>query len=189
MLAVTLLTLLPLLAQAIPTQQSGANDGMMLHRREDPPTDQDLLLSCPGAAGSPNIRRADQCTLINIVDNPDEIVWKNLGNAQQNCGGSTTSTEVTLGGSTSFSSTTTVNANFGFSFEGLSIGGGASTSETKTESSTQSVKYSIPPGSQAVYTAGYNHKSQTGNVQVNFGKRVAEHYIVRTPGLLQSQRR
>ncbi|KAG5650116.1 hypothetical protein H0H81_000624, partial [Sphagnurus paluster] len=96
------------------------------------------------------------------------------------CGGSTTDTTVTLGGETSFSSSVTVDANFGISFEGLSVGGGVSTTDTTTETTSQSISYAIPPGRQAVYTAGYNHKSQTGKVQLGFGKRVYGHYIVRS---------
>ncbi|KAG5654269.1 hypothetical protein H0H81_005515 [Sphagnurus paluster] len=165
MLATVFLTLLPLLAtQVLPVY---AQD----------PTDQDLLSSCPGGGGSPNVREADRCTLINTTNNPDVVIYKNMGNAVQNCGGSTTATTVTLGGSTSFATTVEVNANFGFSYEGLSIGGGASTSETTTETTSNEISYDVPPGRQAVYTAGYNYKSETGNVQVNYGKRVADHYI------------
>lgn len=148
-----------------------------IFRREDTPSTEDLLLSCPGAAGSPNIRRADTCVLFEPVNNPDVIIFKNMGNAQLNCGGSTTDTTVTLGGETSFSSSVTVDANFGISFEGLSVGGGVSTTDTTTETTSQSISYAIPPGRQAVYTAGYNHKSQTGKVQLGFGKRVYGHYI------------
>ena len=36
----------------------------MLLMREDAPTDADLLASCPGGPGSPNIENADRCTLV-----------------------------------------------------------------------------------------------------------------------------
>lgn len=32
--------------------------------REDSPTDQNLLSSCPGGPGSPNVEHADRCTLV-----------------------------------------------------------------------------------------------------------------------------
>lgn len=176
MLAVFLVTL-SLFAQAIVGQSESQNDTMIFRRDEELPSNEDLLLSCPGAAGSPNIRRADTCVLFEPVDNPDVIIFKNLGNAQLNCAGSTTDTTVTLGGETSFESSVTVNANFGISFLGISIGGGSSTTDTNSEKTSQSISYAIPPGRQAVYTAGYNHKSQTGKVQLGFGKRVFGHYI------------
>lgn len=71
--------------------------------RDTTPTDTDLLLSCPGAAGtfprsqrvigecmvlihdllgSPNVRDADRCTLINIVNNPDVRPFVAIGDAQ-----------------------------------------------------------------------------------------------------------
>ena len=47
----------------------------LLLRREDAPTDQDLLASCPGGPGSPNIDGADRCTLVSpfVVTHPSPI--------------------------------------------------------------------------------------------------------------------
>ncbi len=85
---------------------------------------------------------------------------------------------MTLGGSETVSETTTINANFGINFEGISIGGGASeTTETSTTMS-KSIEFSIPPGRQAVYVAGVRHKSETGNVQVNYGSKQKGHFVV-----------
>ncbi|KAG6817005.1 hypothetical protein H0H87_000901 [Tephrocybe sp. NHM501043] len=167
-----LLAALPLLVQAMPMEYNGT-----VFARSKTVTDKDFLLSCPGAAGSPNVQRADRCTMINIKNNPDKLIYKNMGSPQQNCAGGTTPTSVTLGGSTSVSETTTVDMNFGISFEGISIGGGTSTSNTKTSETSKSVTYTVPPGRQAIYTAGYNFHSQTGNIQVNYGDRVNGHYI------------
>ncbi|KAF8073845.1 hypothetical protein FPV67DRAFT_1666595 [Lyophyllum atratum] len=174
-----LLAALPLLVQALPTSQDVeyfARDNDRLFRR-GAPGDKDLLLSCPGAAGSPNVQRADRCTLINIVNNPDQVIFKNVGNPQLNCAGGTGPTTVTLGGSSTVSTETSVNANLGVSFEGISIGGGISTSESHSQETSKSIQYEVPPGRQAVYTAGYTFHSQTGNIQVNYGDRVADHYI------------
>lgn len=170
-----LLAILPLVAQALPASYATRN-GTLLFRR-GAFEEKDLLLSCPGAAGSPKIQRADRCTLINIVNNPDQIIFKNIGNPQLNCAGGTGPTTVTLGGSTTVSKTTSVNANFGVSFEGISIGGGIETSETESQETSKTIQYEVPPGRQAVYTAGYTFHSQTGNVQVNYGDRVEGHYI------------
>ncbi|KAF8073844.1 hypothetical protein FPV67DRAFT_770622 [Lyophyllum atratum] len=173
-----LLAALPLLVQALPTSQGGEhfarNDGRLFRRGA--PSDKDLLLSCPGAAGSPNVQRADRCTLINIVNNPDEIVFKNVGNPQLNCAGGTGPTTVTLGGSSTVTTETSVNANLGASFEGINVGGGISTSESHAEQTSNLTKYDVPPGRQAVYTAGYTFHSQTGNIEVNYGDRVGGHY-------------
>ena len=76
------------------------------------------------------------------------------------------------------SQTTTVNAEFGISLEGISVGGGASSSETTSTTMSKSIEFSIPPGRQAVYVAGVAHKSETGNVQVNYGSRQKGHFIV-----------
>ncbi|RDB25712.1 hypothetical protein Hypma_006376 [Hypsizygus marmoreus] len=175
MLAILLvpLAVLPFVAQALPASHHGDN---LLFRR-DSPGDPDLLLSCPGAAGSSKVQRADRCTLINIVNNPDQIIFKNIGNPQLNCAGGTGPTTVTIGGSTSVSSSTTVNAEFGVSFEGISVGGGIATTETTTQETSKSIEYEVPPGRQAVYTAGFTFHSQTGNIQVNYGDRVFDHYI------------
>lgn len=158
------------------SHNSSPND-TMLPRGENIPTDDDLFLSCPGANGSPNIRRADRCTLINVVDNPDQVLWKSIGNAQLNCGGSTTATEVKLRGSASFFTSTKLNGSLGITYQNITFENGGSGSQSETEATSQEITYAVLPGRQAVYTIGYNHKSQTGNVQVNFGKRVADHYI------------
>lgn len=180
MLAIFLLAL-PLLFQAIAAQEASSND-TMIFPREDVPTNEEILLACPGAAGSPNpnIPRAKSCDLIDPTSNPDVVIFKNMGSAQLNCGGSTTDTTVTLGGETSFSSSTSVNANLGFSFEGLTVGGGASTSDTSSKTTSNTISYAIPPGRQAVYTAGYNHKSNTGLVAIVFGSRIFGHYNWKT---------
>lgn len=184
MLAIFLVAL-PLFVQAVYAHPASLND-TEIFRRDDLPSNEDLLLSCPGAAGSPNIRRADTCVLFEETNNPDVVIFKNMGSAQLNCGGSTTDTTVTLGGETSFSSSVSVDVNFGISFEGLAVGGGtaggsagggASSADTQTQTTSNSISYAIPPGRQAVYTAGYNYKSQTGRVQLGYGKRVFGHYI------------
>ncbi|KAG6853917.1 hypothetical protein C0991_012407 [Blastosporella zonata] len=114
---------------------------------------------------------------VNIKNNPDKTIFKNLGSPQLNCAGGTTPTSVTLGGSTSVTTTTTVDASVGISFEGLSIGGGVSTSNSNTKETTKSITYTVPPGRQAILTAGFKYHSQTGNVQINYGDRVNGHYI------------
>jgi len=170
-----ILVAFPLLARALPTEYEF--NASLSARADKAISDQDFLLSCPGAKGSPNVQRADKCTLTNIVNNPDKIIFKNLGSPQLNCAGGTTATSVTLGGSTSVSETTSVDVNMGISFEGISIGGGISSSTTKTSENTKSITYEVPPGRQAVLTAGFKFNSQTGNVQVNYGDRVNGHYI------------
>ncbi|KAG6905473.1 hypothetical protein DXG01_002490 [Tephrocybe rancida] len=171
--AYALLVIVPLLVQALPTEY----EAVYSRGNAKNLSDKDFLLSCPGAAGSPNVQRADRCTLVNIKNNPDKIIFQNLGSPQLNCAGGTTPTSVTLGGSTSVSTTTTVNVNMGISFAGISIGGGMSTSDTKSTSTSKSITYTVPPGRQAILTAGIKFKSQTGNVQVNYGDRVNDHYI------------
>jgi len=170
-----LITSLPLFVQALPASYIAKNDTHLFRRGQV--TDKDFLLSCPGAAGSPNVERADKCTLDNIRNNPDQIIWKNIGNPQLNCAGGTGPTTVTLGGTTSVSKTTSVNANFGISFEGITIGGGVDSSETHTQETTKTISYQVPPGRQAVYTTAYTFHSQTGNVKVNYGNRINGHYI------------
>ena len=96
------------------------------------------------------------------------------------CGGATEDITVTLGGQTTVTQTTTVNADFGVSLEGISIGGGVSDSESTSATESKSIQFSIPPGRQAVYVAGVAHTSETGNVQVNYGSRVDGHFIVST---------
>ncbi|KAJ7620050.1 hypothetical protein FB45DRAFT_1093977 [Roridomyces roridus] len=102
----------------------------------DNPSDTDLLLSCPGAAGSPAVERADRCTLVNIVNNPDTPVTTNVGDVQKNCEGGTDPIMLTVGGATTISSTTSANVDVGVDFDGISIGGGLSTGSTS--STTQS---------------------------------------------------
>ena len=109
--------------------------------------------------------------------------WTPLGDPQLNCGGGTEDITVTLGGSTTVTQTTTVNADLGVNVEGISIGGGVSTSSSAATTESSSVQFSIPPGKQAVYVAGVEHTSQTGNVQVNYGDRQFGHFIVSVPTL------
>lgn len=94
------------------------------------------------------------------------------------CKGSQGDIRVTLGGSTTVTRTTTVEVTFGIESEGLSIGGGISESLEKATTQSQLTLFSIPPGRQAVYVAGVNHKVQTGNVQVNYPDRQKGHYVV-----------
>ncbi|KAK7007837.1 hypothetical protein R3P38DRAFT_2726101 [Favolaschia claudopus] len=143
----------------------------------DNPSDTDLLLSCPGAAGSPNIKRADKCTLVNIVNNPDTTLQYNVGNVQGNCEGGTNPVMLTIGGQTTTSTTTTASANVGISFEGINIGGGLSSADTKSSTQSNSTMITIAPGRQSVMTMGVLAHSQSGNVQVNFGSRVDDHFI------------
>ncbi|KAI0824310.1 hypothetical protein BC628DRAFT_1410957 [Trametes gibbosa] len=152
------------------------NNGTLL-AREDAPTDQDLLASCPGGPGSSNIARADRCTLHNIVNNPPTRVFTILGDPQLNCGGLTTDLTLTVGGETTVSSTTTVSADVGFEVEGLSIGGGVEESTEKSQTISKEISITIQPGRQAVFVAGQNFNSQTGNVQVNYGSPQFQHFI------------
>ncbi|KAI0693384.1 hypothetical protein C8T65DRAFT_720872 [Cerioporus squamosus] len=145
--------------------------------RDDGPANGDLLASCPGGPGSPNVENADKCTLINIVDNPDVRLWTILGDPQLNCGGATEDIMVTIGGETTVTQTTTVNADLGIDLEGISVGGGVSDSESTSATESKSIQYSIPPLRQAVYVAGVAYTSETGNVQVNYGSTVDGHYI------------
>ncbi|KAK7691081.1 hypothetical protein QCA50_006184 [Cerrena zonata] len=145
--------------------------------RADSPGDKDLLLSCPGAAGSPNIRRADRCTLHDVVTNPDKRIWSNVNAPQLNCDGGTQPRTFMIGGETTHTTTITSDVNLGISFEGISIGGGISKSDTTTTTSSNSTTYTIPPGRQVVQTVGVLHHSQTGNIQVNYGVQVDGHYI------------
>ncbi|KAJ7195673.1 hypothetical protein GGX14DRAFT_474661 [Mycena pura] len=145
--------------------------------RDDSPSDTDLLLSCPGAPGSPNVERADKCTLVNIVNNPDTPVVSNVGNVQANCEGGTDPIMLTVGGSTTISSTTTANADVGVDLDGFSIGGGLSTASTSSTTQSNSTMITIPPGRQSVMTVSVLSHSQSGNVQVNYGDRVDDHFI------------
>ncbi|KAK6969242.1 hypothetical protein R3P38DRAFT_3023846 [Favolaschia claudopus] len=144
----------------------------------DNPSDTDLLLSCPGAAGSPNIKRADKCTLVNIVNNPDTTLQYNVGNVQ---GKWNKSVMLTIGGQTTTSTTTTASANVGINFEGINIGGGLSSGDTKSSTQSNSTMITIAPGRQSVMTMGVLAHSQSGNVQVNFGSRVDDHFIFMCP--------
>ncbi|KAI0668041.1 hypothetical protein C8Q78DRAFT_268572 [Trametes maxima] len=145
--------------------------------RDTNPSDADLLSSCPGGPGSSDLKRADRCTLINIVNNPNARTFEVLGDPQLNCGGATDPITVELGGSTEVSQTTSVSVDVGFEAEGLSIGGGASEEDSKSTTVSKTISYSIPPGRQAVYVAGTAQKSETGNVQVNYGSRQFGHFI------------
>ncbi|KAK7682067.1 hypothetical protein QCA50_015031 [Cerrena zonata] len=146
-------------------------------RRDEGPSVQDLFLSCPGAAGSPNVERADRCTLIDIKNNPDIRLWAILGDPQLNCGGGTQPVTITIGGSQTVTTGYSVDANIGINIEGIQIGGGASSSQSTSITTSRSTMYVVSPGRQVVQVAGILHKSQTGNVQVNYGDRVAGHYI------------
>ncbi|KAG6863802.1 hypothetical protein C0991_003112, partial [Blastosporella zonata] len=67
--------------------------------------------------------------------------------------------------------------NVGISFEDITIGGGISTSDTQTTVNSKTIAYTVPPGRQAILTAGSKYHSQTGNVQVNYGDQINGHYI------------
>ncbi len=60
-----------------------------------------------------------------------------------------------------------------------------SDSESTSATESKSIQFSIPPKRQAVYVAGVAHTSQTGNVQVNYGSKVDDHFIVSTLPLLR----
>ncbi|KAL7278377.1 hypothetical protein ACG7TL_008357 [Trametes sanguinea] len=161
------------LAVSVPTSR---DIGKLVTRDQDF-TDTDLFNSCPGGPGSDKLERADRCTLVNIANNPNVRKFEVLGDPQLNCGGGTDPVTVTLGGSTTITTSQTLDANIGVDVEGISIGGGASTTDSKATTVSQQVSYSIPPGRQAVYVAGTNQQSQTGNVQVNYGDRQDGHFI------------
>ena len=143
---------------------------------------------------------------VNVVDNPNVRTFVVLGDPQlkyatpsapsgsrsqallscgcgyahplNSCGGATGPVTVQLGGQQTVSQSTTLNANIGVDIEGISIGGGASTTDETSTTVTKSITYTIPPGRQAVYVAGTNQLSETGNVQVNYGDRQYGHFIV-----------
>ncbi|KAI0628273.1 hypothetical protein C8Q77DRAFT_1220937 [Trametes polyzona] len=148
-----------------------------LESRDDSPSDQDLLNSCPGGPGSKKVERADRCTLINIKNNPNTRTFVVLGDPQLNCGGAKDPVTVTLGGEQTVSQTTTVDANIGVDLDGITIGGGASTENSKSSTVSKTITYTVPPGRQAVYVAGTAQQSQTGNIQVNYGDRQFGHFI------------
>lgn len=83
-----------------------------------------------------------------------------------------------LGGEQAVEQTTSINANAGFSIEGIKIGGGAESASTESMTLSKSITYTIPAGRQAVYVAGTALRSETGNIQVNYGSRQHGHYIV-----------
>ena len=85
---------------------------------------------------------------------------------------------MTLGGEQTVSQTTTLNADLGVDIDGIMIGGGASTSNTTSTTESKTVSYTVPPRRQAVFVSGMNHKSETGNLQVNYGDRQFGHFIV-----------
>ncbi|KAJ7195676.1 hypothetical protein GGX14DRAFT_376858 [Mycena pura] len=142
--------------------------------RDDSPSDTDLLLSCPGAAGSPNVERADKCTLVNIVNNPDTPVG---------CGGKNP-IMLTVGGETTTSTTTTANADVGVDFAGINIGGGLRTDSSSSTTQSNSTMITIPPGRQSVMTVSVLSHSQSGNIQVNYGDRVDDHFIWSTGAVI-----
>ncbi|KAI0751681.1 hypothetical protein C8Q80DRAFT_1158921, partial [Daedaleopsis nitida] len=145
-------------------------DGLEVRSHQGKFGDSDLLASCPGGPGASSVERADRCTMINIVNNSDRRIWQPLGDAQLNCKGASASVKVSLGGDTTVSQSTTIDANVGFSGDGISIGGGFS--DTSGQSSMQSRTIM-----QAVYVVGVNYKSQTGNIQVNYADRQKGHFI------------
>ncbi|KAI0752137.1 hypothetical protein C8Q74DRAFT_1211443 [Fomes fomentarius] len=138
--------------------------------------ESDLFNSCPGGSGSQKLERADRCTLTNIAEGTVRK-FVVIGDPQLNCGGSTDPVTVTLGGTTTVTQTTTLNANLGIDIEGITIGGGAEASSSTSTEQSKEVTYSIPPGRQAVYVSGTNHKSETGILQVNYGDRQFDHFI------------
>ncbi|KAJ7869402.1 hypothetical protein B0H13DRAFT_1724438 [Mycena leptocephala] len=145
--------------------------------RDDSPSETDLLLSCPGAAGSPNIEGADTCTLNDITNNPDTHVVSTLGDVQANCEGGTNPIMLTIGGETTVGTTTTANLDVGVDFKGFSIGGGLSTESSSSTTQSKWIMVSIPPKRQSVMTMSVLSHSQSGNVKVNFRDRVDGHFI------------
>ena len=95
------------------------------------------------------------------------------------CDGGTNPVTVTIGGSTTVSTTNTIDADAGIDIAGITIGGGFSKTKTTTTTMSNSTTFSVPPGRQVVQVVGVNHHSQTGRVQVNFGDHVDGHFIVR----------
>ncbi|KAI0730932.1 hypothetical protein C8Q76DRAFT_716799 [Earliella scabrosa] len=167
---------------ALPAADEGswaldAAPALLVRNHQGKLVSKDLLASCPGGPGSPNVRKADRCTLINIVNGPTRRIWTVLGDPQLNCGGASDDITVTLGGSETVTQSTTVNANFGISYEGISVGGGIENTQETSTTMSKEIEFSIPPGRQAVYVAGVAHRSQTGNVQVNYGSRQKGHFV------------
>jgi hypothetical protein len=94
---------------------------------------------------------------------------------------------LTIGGETTVSTSTTANVDVGVDLEGFSIGGGLSTESGSSTTQSKSTMVSIPPGRQSVMTMSVLSHSQSGNVQVNFGDRVDDHFIVCAVLLLNLQ--
>ncbi|EIW52226.1 uncharacterized protein TRAVEDRAFT_24508 [Trametes versicolor FP-101664 SS1] len=142
------------------------------------PADQDIINSCPGAPGSPHLRRADYCTLVNRIDNPNSHTFTILGNPQLNCGDGTSSITMTVGGEAVVEQTTTINANAqsagsnastAFSFpQNISLSGGLAEGSVLKIAVKNSTKYLLPPGKQAVLVAVTAQRSQTGNIEAAF---------------------
>ncbi|KAJ4476195.1 hypothetical protein J3R30DRAFT_3704731 [Lentinula aciculospora] len=172
-----MLVFTPLAFSALLAHSAIAAPSRFRLRRDTSPSDNDLLLSCPGAAGSPNVENADKCTLVNIVNNPDTRVWSVVGDAQLNCGGGTQPITVAIGGSSTVSSSTNANVDLGIDFEGIKIGGGLSTSTATEQTTSNTTTITVEPGRQIVQTVGVLSHSQSGNVQVNYGSRVDDHFI------------
>ncbi|KAI0643541.1 hypothetical protein C8Q79DRAFT_928648 [Trametes meyenii] len=178
MFAITPVFVLSLLSSALALSTRypiDANGSLVV--RDAAPSDADLLKSCPGGPGADGLKRADKCTLINVVQNANTRDFVVLGDPQLNCGGASDEITVALGGETTISETTTVNAELGFNTGGLNIGGGASQQSGKSQTVSKTITYSIPPGRQAVYVAGTAQRSETGNVQVNYGSKQAGHFV------------
>ncbi|KAF8595855.1 hypothetical protein BDV93DRAFT_548603 [Ceratobasidium sp. AG-I] len=167
-------TALPICVTAVFLAQ--AVSAGLLTFRQGGPSDDDLLLSCPGAPGSPNIERADRCVLKDPVRQPDIRYWVVLGAAQGNCGGGTDPIEWTVGGSKTITRTVNVGLTSGINVDGISIGGSVQISDSIAVTVSESVKVTIPPGRQAVHAAGINHQVFSSNVKINYPDRVFGHY-------------
>ncbi|KAI0751790.1 hypothetical protein C8Q80DRAFT_1119445 [Daedaleopsis nitida] len=137
----------------------------------------DLLASCPGGPGSPNVGRADRCTLTDIVTNPDKRIWTTIGQPQLNCHGGVTPVNETLGGTTEVHQKITVSVELGFDIGAVKLGASVSTELGTSTTQSKTIMFAVLPGKQAVYLVGLNHKSRTGRVQVNYGSRQKGHYI------------
>lgn len=91
-----------------------------------------------------------------------------------------------LGGSSTVNTSTTTDASIGVDLDGISLGGGISTTTDNSQTVSQSEMFDVPPGRQAILTAGVTFHSQTGNVQVNYPDRVNGHFEVCSFGLHQT---
>ncbi|KAK6969243.1 hypothetical protein R3P38DRAFT_3023848, partial [Favolaschia claudopus] len=128
--------------------------------------------------GSKNVERADKCTLINIVNNPDTHLQYNVGNVQGNCEGGTNPVSLTVGGESTTETTTTASADLGIDFEGISIGGGIESSKSTSSTKSNSTTITVNPGRQAVMTMSVLAHSQSemfksitgiGSMGISFG--------------------